>query len=138
LNEFDKKAIDLDTLLTLQEACDIEFRGLVKVSTLRLERDRGNLVVERIGRREFVTLRAVREMREKCRVQKSPPTSGSNRQNSMRPAGCESKPGGSSAIADGLLAQAATRATLRALSERLKTTSKQKGRSRASATPIKS
>lgn len=56
-----------DDPVTLQEACDIVFRGVVKVSTLRLEATRGHLEIFKVGRRLFTTLRSVREMREKCR-----------------------------------------------------------------------
>src|ERR1700759_4309264 len=57
-----------DDPITLQEACDIVFRGAIKVSTLRLEADRGNVEIFKVGRRQFTTLRSVREMREKCRA----------------------------------------------------------------------
>src|ERR1700724_2696253 len=67
-------AFDLadDTPLTLAEACERIFHGQIKPSTLRAEARRGRLVIERIGRRDFVTPRAIREMRERCR---SPSTS---------------------------------------------------------------
>ena len=55
-----------DDPVTLQEACDIVFRGTIKVSTLRLEASRGNVDVFMVGRRQFTTLRSVRGMRDKC------------------------------------------------------------------------
>jgi hypothetical protein len=39
----------------------------MKVSGLRRERDKGRLVIERIANKEFTTLRAINEMRERCR-----------------------------------------------------------------------
>lgn len=57
-----------DDPVTLQEAVDIVYRGTIKVSTLRLEADRGNLEIFKVGRRQFTTLRSVREMQEKCRA----------------------------------------------------------------------
>jgi hypothetical protein len=56
-----------DDPVKLQEACDIVFRGAVKVSTLRLEATRGRLEIFKVGRRQFTTLRSVRDMRDKCR-----------------------------------------------------------------------
>ena len=56
-----------DDPVTLQEACDIVFRGAVKVSTLRLEATRGHLEIFKVGRRQFTTLRSVRGMMDKCR-----------------------------------------------------------------------
>lgn len=68
-----------DEPMTLAEACCIVFRGAIKPATLRAEAARGNLVIERIGRRDFVTRAAIREMRERCRVQQREPASGTTR-----------------------------------------------------------
>ena len=68
-----------DEPMTLAEACDIVFRGAIKPATLRAEAARGNLTIERIGRRDFVTRSALKEMREKCRVQQREPVSGTTR-----------------------------------------------------------
>ncbi|MCP4319529.1 MAG: hypothetical protein GY789_26975 [Hyphomicrobiales bacterium] len=65
-----------DDPMTLLEACQIVFRGTIKPATLRAEAARGNLVVERIGRRDFVTRAAIQEMRERCRAQQKVPASG--------------------------------------------------------------
>lgn len=65
-----------DVPITLAEACTVVFRGKITPATLRAEACRGNLVIERIGRRDFVTLRGIREMREKCRVEQRGHTSG--------------------------------------------------------------
>jgi integrase len=56
-----------DDPITLAEACEIVFRNRIKVSTLRRETRRGNLVTIRVGRRDFTTLRDVREMIQRCR-----------------------------------------------------------------------
>ncbi len=60
--------LDTDPI-TLTEASEIVLRGIVSVSALRTEISRGNLSAERIGRNLFTTPAAIREMREKCRVQ---------------------------------------------------------------------
>ncbi|HDA7318479.1 TPA: hypothetical protein O5T91_002291 [Staphylococcus aureus] len=57
---------EADDPITLQEACEIAFRGNITVSSLRVEARRGNLEVFRVGRRDFTTLNAIRDMRKKC------------------------------------------------------------------------
>ena len=56
---------DDDQPMTLTEAC---FKYAIGPSTLMAEARRGKLVMERIGRRWFVTRAAIREMRQKCEV----------------------------------------------------------------------
>lgn len=51
-----------DDPITLQEACEIMFRGTVSVRTLQSEAARGRLNIFRIGRRHFTTIRNVREL----------------------------------------------------------------------------
>jgi hypothetical protein len=70
---------DEDDPVTLQEACDIVFRGKIGPATLRVEASKGRLALRRIGRQDFVTLRDVREMVEKCRAEKPRPGSTSTR-----------------------------------------------------------
>lgn len=60
-----------DDPITLAEASEIVLRGKVTVSALRAEINRGNLMVERIGKNLFTTPAAIRKMREKCRVMPS-------------------------------------------------------------------
>ena len=55
-----------DDPITLQEACELAFRGNITIASLRVEARRGNLEVFRVGRRDFTTLNAIREMRRKC------------------------------------------------------------------------
>lgn len=58
-----------DSLVTLKDACEIAFNGKIKVATLRAEIGRGNLTVFRVGRRDFTTLKHVREMvQRRCRA----------------------------------------------------------------------
>lgn len=88
-----------DYPLTLKEACTLIFRDTISPATLRAEADRGRLVIERIGRRDFVTRRAIREMRKRCEVapaQKAP-VSGSSQSESVQMER-KSPPSGASAM----------------------------------------
>ncbi len=70
-----------DEPLTLEEACKVIFKSAISPASLRAEARRGRLVIERIGRTDFVTRAAVREMRNQCRLPVPPqkvPASGSN------------------------------------------------------------
>lgn len=58
-----------DTPLSLTEAAAVLLRGLVKASTLRAAADRGELTVERLGRRIVTTPAAIKAWRERCRDQ---------------------------------------------------------------------
>lgn len=57
---------DEDEPLTLAEACQILFRGTISPATLRAEAARGRLVIEKIGRRHFVTRAGIKRMRALC------------------------------------------------------------------------
>ena len=65
---------DGDELFTLNEACKVFFKDAITSATLRAEAGRGRLVIERIGRRQFVTRAAIPAMRKQCeiRVPESP------------------------------------------------------------------
>jgi len=63
---------DDDNLLTLAEACERVLGGKVKVASLRAEVGRGNLTIFRVGRKDFTTVRHVREMIDRCRVGRPP------------------------------------------------------------------
>src|SRR5262245_32039142 len=68
-----------DTPLRLDVAVKLAFPvGGMDVAGFRKERDRGNLVVEKIANKEFTTLRHIEAMREKCRVKPREPGFGSN------------------------------------------------------------
>ncbi len=59
-----------DEPITLKEACEIRYRNRIKVASLRSEIERGRLDILRIGRTDFTTLRKLREMERRCRVEK--------------------------------------------------------------------
>jgi len=125
--------------LTLDEACRLIFHNKIRPATLRVERDRGNLVVEKIGRREFVTRRAIEEMRKRCRERQQARDSGSGQASKKT----DARPGnqhGSSATERAGLAQAALKANANKLKSRLRNTSST-GTSRvgpATVIPLKS
>jgi hypothetical protein len=58
-----------DDPITLAHACEIVFKNTVTPATLRAEHRRGRLDIFRIGRKDFVYLRDVRAMVERCRVE---------------------------------------------------------------------
>jgi len=67
----------LDTPLRLKDAIKLAFPfGGMTVSGLRKERDRGNIRFERMANKDFVTLRAINDMRELCRDQHRTPDCG--------------------------------------------------------------
>jgi hypothetical protein len=67
--------VDEDAPLRLKDAVLLAFpAGGMTVSGLRQEHLRGRLKLEKIAGKHFVTLRAIREMRELCKV--VPPTYG--------------------------------------------------------------
>ena len=96
--------------ISLHEAAQIVLRGLVKVSTLRAAADRGDLVIEKLGRRVVTTPANVSEWRLKCRVIQ-------NRRDYI----CGTQEGNQTSLAGSLkterlrLAQAAALATAKAL-----------------------
>jgi hypothetical protein len=60
---------DRDAPLRLATAAKLAFpMGGVTASGLRREAQRGNLVIERIAGKDFTTIRAIEEMRERCRL----------------------------------------------------------------------
>ncbi|ARN80674.1 hypothetical protein DSM21852_39940 [Methylocystis bryophila] len=68
-----------NTPLSLKEAAEICLRGIVKASTLRAAAERGELAIERLGRRIVVTPAAIEAWRERCRVRaKSPGIAGAD------------------------------------------------------------
>lgn len=103
-----------DAPLTLQEACARYFRGAIGPATLRAEARRGRLALMRIGRTDFVTPAAMREMMEKCRVPQKAPASGSTPPN--EPGSSETEERSSDALA-------AAKASANALKKRSANTS---------------
>ncbi len=62
-----------DTPIMLAVAAEIAFPdGTVSASSLRRERDKGRLVVSRIAGKDYTTLKAIRDMMEMARFQRSP------------------------------------------------------------------
>lgn len=96
--------IQLDSPLLLAKAAAIAFPdGAVKASTLMTEHRRGRLVLEKVGGRWFVTLRAILEMRKLCRVVVNRPASGSELELVVRPSSSSSTEAAKSARAAALI-----------------------------------
>jgi hypothetical protein len=60
-----------DDPITLTAATKLWPEAKLTVSTLRAEANRGRLDIFRIGRRQYTTLQAMRDMVERCRVESS-------------------------------------------------------------------
>ncbi|WGS18936.1 MULTISPECIES: excisionase [unclassified Bradyrhizobium] len=62
-----------DTPLRLKDAAALAFpNGGMTAAGLRREAEKGRLVMERIAGKDYVSLKAIAEMREKCRVKPKP------------------------------------------------------------------
>jgi len=125
--------MSIPTLLTLQEAA--ARLGKVTARALRTEARKGRLHLTRVAGKDYVTESDLGEMIERCRA-------------AQRGLGCGSiaaqggSPHGSSSTPDASTAQAAAKATVQALRERLAATSptntarrREKARSSASSSP---
>jgi len=76
----DRAAVGDEDPLRLDVAAALAFPdGTMSVATLRRERDAGRLTVERIGNRDYTTIAAIQEMREKCRLAPNPRDCGLDR-----------------------------------------------------------
>jgi len=64
--QVDLHGIDDDEPITLAEACKLFPRAKLTVSTLRAEADRKRLEIFRLGKRDYTTLRSMREMVRRC------------------------------------------------------------------------
>ena len=106
---------DDDDPLPLARACELLFSNAITPSTLRAEARRGTLVLERIGRKDFVTPRAIREMRDKCRQDQKAPGSGSNPHDTRPKASSSSAPSCVSEMDQSSEARDALRAKLKRL-----------------------
>ncbi len=98
--------------LSLDEAAAVLLRGLVKASTLRAAADRGELTVERLGRRIVTTPAAIEAWRERCRDQPKARDCISGRRGAPAVS-----PNGLSETDEAKLALAAAMATAEALSK---------------------
>ena len=113
-----------DTPLRLEVAVRLAFpAGGMSVSGLRREARRGNLVLEKIAGKHFTTLRAIEEMRAKCRDQVRELGSGSNLSKSTARAKSSATRRGSSATDRVKSARAALEMTAKALTRRSANTS---------------
>ena len=130
------QAVDDDEPLTLADACREVFKNRITPASLRAEAARGRLVIEKVGRRHFVTRAAIREMRRLCQldVPQKDHASGSS-QNESASAANQSPPSGSSATARTKLARDAALLTLEKLNASFPATSR-KSMSRAAARVI--
>ena len=66
--------VDDDEPVTLREACQLFFKGRLTPSALRREAGRGNLNIIQIARKDFVTRRAIEEMKQLCLRSAAAPT----------------------------------------------------------------
>ena len=130
---------DEDEPLTLVEACKLIFRNSISPSTLRTEASRGRLTIERIGRRDFVTRRAIKEMRRLCEVAQPARDLASGFNQGATAMDGSSSQSGSSGMDHINAARDAARLKLRKLNESLQTTSpKSTGQRGARQTPARS
>src|SRR5262245_27647491 len=97
--------------------------GSMGVSGLRREAARGHLEIERIAGKDYTTLRAIREMRDKCRVNPKAPVSGCNQRDGTSTDTSSSKRSGASETAASSEALVSARASVRKLKEHSRNTS---------------
>lgn len=126
--------MSIPTLLTLQEAA-AKLGGAISPRALRTEARKGRLHLTRVAGKDFVTESDLQEMIERCRAAQKGHGCGST-------AGQGGSQHGSSSTPDASTAQAAAKATVQALRERLAGTSRtsttrrrEKARSTASSSP---
>jgi hypothetical protein len=114
-----------ETPLRLDIAATVAYPdGSMTASGLRNEYKRGRLVIERTAGKDYTTLRAIAEMREKCRVKPKEPDCGSNLKPTRKTEKSGDAPHGSSVMERGKSALAALQATARSLSKDSATTSR--------------
>ncbi len=117
-----------DEPVTLAEACRLFFGGRLSPSALRTEAAKGNLAIMQIARKDFVTRRAIEEMKQRCRVDRNRQDSGS----------APIPQPGSSRTAPSVSAQDAVRLMLRQRSEPSPNTSRASTKRPAEVVPLKS
>lgn len=106
---------DLDTPFSLREAAQTLLRGVVTASTLKAAAERGELTVERLGRKIVVTPKAIEEWRELCRAPAREPGFGSDQ--NAKTAAKNNPQSGSLETGAILKARNAALATVKALKE---------------------
>lgn len=57
---------DEDLPVTLKHACEVIYGGAITPYTLLAEARRGNIKINKIGKRYFTTLREARELKDRC------------------------------------------------------------------------
>lgn len=73
-----RREIGDDEPVLLSAAVDLFFApGMMKLSTLRTEARKGRLATSRVAGKDYVTRSAVKDMFERCRVERSRPASKS-------------------------------------------------------------
>jgi hypothetical protein len=123
------QAVDRDAPLRLATAAKLAFpMGGVTASGLRREAQRGNLVIERIAGKDFTTLRAIEQMREKCRIRQKAVVSTSDEISNPPQFGSSGTP-------DAKLALAAARAIISRRKESSPNTSSQNTSRRRATRP---
>jgi hypothetical protein len=129
---------DIDVPLRLAQAAAKAFPdGSMKVSGLRREAARGRLVIERIAGKDYVTLRAIEDMRVLCRVGAKDLASTSSQREETTPAVSSNCRSGSSETAASSGALALARAKLQKLKHSSPTTSSPDQPLRARGTVIR-
>ena len=110
----DPGTIDRDAPLRLKTAAEMAFPfGGMTASGLRKEANRGNLSIERVAGKDFTTLAAIDEMRERCRTTAKEPAYGSAQPRPItRPSGSSAKEPNKSALDAALLTMARLSASL--------------------------
>jgi len=128
----------LDTPLRLKDAIKLAFPfGGMTVSGLRKERERGNIRFERLANKDFVTLRAINDMRELCRDQQRTPDCGLSPKSAARMGSSPGGQRGSLEMDRVRSARAALELTARGLSVRSPNISQENTRSREIADVIR-
>jgi hypothetical protein len=138
---FDFSHIGPDTPLRLDRAAEVAFPGGgMTASGLRREANKGRLTIEFIAGKQFTTIRAIEQMREKCRVQQKGLDFGSNPKSETATEALSAARGGSSVTDRVNSARAALEMTAKGLSGRSPSTLEQNTKSAASAAviPLKS
>jgi hypothetical protein len=124
----------LDTPLRLEQAVKLAFPfGGMTVSGLRREAAKGRLIIERIAGKDFVTLRAINEMRVRCRDQQRTPDYGLNLKSATRKESSHGAQHGSLEMGRVKSARAALELTARGLNVRSPNISPENTQSRAIA-----
>ena len=114
---------DIDAPLPLEIAARLAYpAGDMTANGLRRLGKNGRLAIETVSRKQFTTLRAIEEMREKCRVGPTEPACGLG-QHSKAKTASPAKPSGLSETARASAALAALQKTARGLKKSSRTTS---------------